>query len=188
MMSAPHSPSCRSNLHRTRSYATDDDFEQLFLTDITEFFRLSLQLTADAAKAERCLIHAMRDCFGRCTISRNFTRVWARRMVIRNAIQLVLGSENEVGGDGKSEFHLQPSEFRIEQLRESAEILDLPDLDRMVFVICGLERLSVLDCALLLKRSPKDVCEAIARAANRVAFAECHNHTGTITACRTVAF
>jgi hypothetical protein len=109
-------------------------------------------------------------------------------MVIRNAIQLVLGIENNPAGDGTSEFHLQPSEFRIEELRESVEILDLPDLERLVFVICVLERLSVLDCALLLKRSPKDVCEAIARAANRVAFAEGHSHTRTITACRTIAF
>ena len=186
-MSALHSPSCRNNPNRTRSYATDDDFEQLFLTEITEFFRLSLQLTADAAKAERCLIHAMRDCFGGGTISRNAMRVWARRMVIRNAIQLVLGIESDLAGDGKSEFHLQPSEFRIEELRESVEILDLPDFDRLVFVMCVLERLSFLDCALLLKKSPKDVCEAIARAANRVAFVEGHNDTGAITGCRTIA-
>jgi DNA-directed RNA polymerase specialized sigma24 family protein len=108
-------------------------------------------------------------------------------MVIRNAIQLVLGIDNDLAGDGKSEFHLQPSECRIEECRESLAVLELPDFDRLVFVMCVLERLSFLDCALLLRKSPKDVCEAMARAANRVAFAEGHNPTGTITGCRTIA-
>lgn len=188
MISAAISPSQQDNSNRTRPYATSDDFEQLFLTEITDLFRLSLQLTADAEKAERCLVHAMRDCFGGSIISRHFMSVWARRMVIRNAIQLVLGIDNDLASDAGSELQLQPSEYRIEELRESVEILDLPDLDRLVFVICVLERLSVLDCALLLKRSPKDVCEGIARAANRVALAEGLNPTGTTTGCRTIAF
>jgi DNA-directed RNA polymerase specialized sigma24 family protein len=109
-------------------------------------------------------------------------------MVIRNAIQLILGIDNDPASDAGSEFQLQPSEYRIEDLRQSVAILNLPDLDRLAFVICVLERLSVLDCALLLKRSPRDVCEAIARATNRLALAEGQNHPGTTNACRTIAF
>ena len=67
---------------------------------------------------------------------------------------------------------MQPREYRIEALRDSLAILELPDFDRLVFVICVLERYSILDCALLLKRSPKDVNDARVRAINRVVSAE----------------
>lgn len=81
MISAPHSTGYRRISNETQPYATDEDFRLLFETEITDFFRLSLQLTADVEKAERCLILAMRDCFGRNTIARSFLRIWARRML-----------------------------------------------------------------------------------------------------------
>ena len=184
-MSTPHSHrNCRGS-NETRSYATDEDFQQLFATEIADFFRLSMQLTADAQKAERCLILAMRDCFGRNTIARGFAQVWARRMVIRGAIRIVLGIDNDHVSDERSEFHLQPTAYRIEELRESIAVLDLPDFDRIAFVICVLERLSVLDCALLLRTSPKDVNGAIVRATNRVTSVGCRNHTDTTRTLRT---
>lgn len=99
MIGALHLLTHRRNSNEARSYATDDDFQQLFATEITEVFRLGQQLTADAEKAERCLI-----------------------------------------------------------------------------LICVFERLSILNCALFLRRSPKDMNDAIVRATNRVAFVEDQNH------------
>jgi hypothetical protein len=158
------------------TYATIDDFQRLFAREMTDLFRLSLQLTADAGKAERCLILAMRECFANSTVSKEWALVWARRMVVRNAIRLVLETEdgmpNDVCSEAGPDFHLQPREYRIEALRDSLAILELPDFDRLVFVICVLERYSILDGALLLKRSPKDVNDARVRAINRVVSAE----------------
>ena len=185
MTCALHFPSHQRNADETRSYATDDDFEQLFVAEITDFFRLSLQLTANAQKAHRCLIHAMRDCFGKSTISRGIARVWARRMVIRNAIHLILGIDNDNASNAGGEFHLQPSRYQTEELRDSVAVVDLPDVDRLAFVICVLERLSILDCALLLRKSPKDVNDAIVRAMNRVASLEDRNHSETLITFRT---
>jgi hypothetical protein len=176
MIGSLHLLTHRRNSNEARSYATDNDFHQLFATEITEFLRLALQLTADAETAERCLILAMRDCIGRSNISRNFAQVWARRMVIRNAIRLVLGIDNDIACATEPEFHLQPNEYRMEELRESIAVLDLAEFDRMAFVICVLERLSILDCALLLRRSPKDVNDAIVRATNRAASVEDQDH------------
>ncbi len=181
MIGGLHSLTHRSNSHAARSYATDDDFRQLFATKITEFLRLALQLTADAEKAERCLILAMRDSFDKSNISVNFAQVWARRMVIRNAIRLVLGIDNDIACDTEAEFHLQPRAYRIEEPRESIAVLDMAEFDRMVFVICVLERLSIMDCALLLRRSPKDVNDAMVRATNHVASLENQNHHPTAT-------
>ena len=54
-------------------------------------------------------------------------------------------------------------------IAESESILDLPEFDRFVFVICVLERYSMLDCALLLGRSPREVNEARQRVGKQVA-------------------
>ena len=156
------------NLHRSSSktaasYATEEDFNQLFAAEINDLFRLSFQLTADVKKAEQCLILAMKDCSGARTIFRDFARVWARRMVIRNAIRLVESSDS----DGVCD--VQSSGLENENHLKMAPVLDLPEFDRLAFVICGLEHLSIQDCALLLRKSPKDVNEAIARAENQLA-------------------
>jgi len=157
-------------------YATTDDFQRLFAREMTDLFRLSLLLTADVEKAESSLIFAMKECFANSTVSKEWALIWARRTVIRNAIRLVLDTENAIPGDICDEsgtgFHLQSSEHRIETPQDSLAILALPDFDRLVFVICVLEQYSIMDCALLLKRSPNDVNDARVRAINLVVFSE----------------
>lgn len=148
---------------KTASYATEDDFNQLFTAEIDGFVRLSLQLTADPKKAEQCLVLAMKDCRGAKSTFRDFARVWARRMVIRNAIHLIPSADSDSACD------VQSSELRNENHLKMAPVLDLPEFDRLAFVICALEQLSIQDCALLLRKSPKDVSEAIARAENQLA-------------------
>ncbi len=168
------------------AYATMGDFQGLFAREMTDLFRLSLHLTADVEKAERCLILAVSECFANTTVSKGWAAIWARRTVVRAAIRLVLGAEFampiDICGDAGPDFHLQPSEYRVEALRDSLAILELPDFDRLAFVICVLERYSVLDCALLLKRSPKDVNEARVRAINRVVSADERDRHDSTTA------
>jgi DNA-directed RNA polymerase specialized sigma24 family protein len=185
MISSLHLARHRRNSNETRSYATAAGFQELFTREMTDFFQLSLQLTADANKAERCLTLAMKDCFGMSTLLKGFARTWARRMVIKHAIQLVLGINNEFARDAESEFHLQPSRYPIEELRESVAILALPNFDRLALVICVLERLSILDCALLLRKSPKEVNDAIMRATHLIAYVADRNHTETTKTPRT---
>lgn len=171
------------------SYAAADDFQRLFARNMNDLFRLSLQLTADAETAERCLILAMRESFANSTVAKEWALIWARRTVIRNAIRLVLGARNTIPSDidceEVSDFHLQPTEYRIEALRNSLSILELPDFDRLVFVICVLERYSILDCALLLKSSPKVVSAARVHAINKVVFANERNRRESTTALST---
>jgi DNA-directed RNA polymerase specialized sigma24 family protein len=152
--------------------ATSKDFEQIFADEMTDLFRLALFLTADAEQAESCLILAMRDCFSRSSVSRTRVHTWARRMVMRNAIRLVWETPRDILGESAFEFYLQPSEHRLEAMRESIAILTLPGFDRLAFVICVLERYSILDCALLLRKAPQDVHEAVVRATDQVVSAE----------------
>ena len=185
MKSALQFHSDRFRLIEEDTYTTTDDFQSLFAKEMSGLFRLSLQLTADAEKAENCLILAMRECFVNSTVSKRWALIWARRTVVRSAIRLVLGNEDAMPidfcGDAGPDFHLQPSEYRIEALQDSLPILELPDFDRLVFVICVLERYSILDCALLLKRSPKDVNDARVRAINQVVSAEERNRHESAT-------
>lgn len=170
----------KSKLSQEDTFATPLDFQRLFAREMNDLFRLSLQLTADAEKAESCLIFAMRECISNTTVSKRWALTWARRTVVRNAIRLASGIEPVVPYDVDCEaepgFHLQPSEIRIAALQDSPAILELPDFDRMVFVICVLERYSILDCALLLTRSPKDVNEARLRAITQVVSSKERNH------------
>jgi hypothetical protein len=152
---------------------------------MASFLQLSLQLTAYANRAERCLALAMKDCFGTGAIHKGFARTWARRIVIKHAIQLVLGINNEFAGDGEAEFHLTPSRYPIEELRESVAILALPNFDRLALVICVLERLSILDCALLLRKSPKDVNAAIVSATIQITSLPGRNDPEITTTLRT---
>ena len=183
MISFLHLARHRSN--ERRSYATDADFQELFTREMTDFFQLSLQLTAETNKAERCLTLAINDCFCTNTIIKGFARTWARRTVIRIAIEEVLGINNDLARDVEFESHLQPSRYRLGDLRESLSVLELPKFDRLVFVICVLERLSILDCALLLRKSPKDVNNAIVRATNQIASLPKRNDTELATTSRT---
>lgn len=160
--------SCRVSAKKRVLHATAEDFEQVFAIETTDLLRLSLLLTADAEKAENCLILAKRDCCFRSSVLKDRVHKWARRMVMRNAIRLVLGTRNDIVGESAFEFHLQPSDYRLEAMRESVAILTLPDLDRLVFVICVLERLSILDCALLLRKTAQEVDDAILRATSQI--------------------
>ena len=92
-------------------------------------------------------------------------------MVIRNAISLVMCpggkppvNTNKTADNGLIGFSIEDS---LGACAVSESILDLPEFDRFVFVICVLERYSMHDCALLLGRSPRDVNEARQRLGNQ---------------------
>lgn len=185
MKSALQFHSNQFNLIEKNTYASKDDFQRLFAREMIDLIRLSLHLTADAEKAESCLILAMRECVASSAISKEWALIWARRKVVCNAIRLVLGTKdattNDIHCETGPDSHLQAGEYRIEALRDSLAILALPDFDRLVFVICVLERYSIVDCALLLQRSPKDVNDARIRAIYQVVTAEERNRHESLT-------
>jgi len=117
------------------TYAVNDEFQQLFATEMTDLFRLALNLTADIEAAERCLILAMRECLqSHCAFnSRKLSRAWARRVVIRNAIHLVQEQESRKldGSLAKTTSHVQsqPNQYRTTAGPESLAVLNLPDFD-----------------------------------------------------------
>lgn len=153
-------------------YANKEEFARAFESERAALQRLALLLTANKEAAKRCLILALRECLASGSVSQGWVPSWIRRMVIRNAISLVmdrgchsLPNANHEADNGSIEF--SPDDWQG-AIPESKAILDLPELDRFAFVICALERYSMHDCALLLGRSPRDIDEAQQRAANQV--------------------
>jgi DNA-directed RNA polymerase specialized sigma24 family protein len=153
-------------------YARKEEFASVFESERAGLQRLALLLTANSEAAKRCLIRAFRECITGSSVSREWVLSWTRRMVIRNAISLVMGpggqrfvNTNDDAGNGLIAFSPDDS---LATIAESESILDLPEFDRFVFVICVLERYSMHDCALLLGRSPREVNEARRRVGNQV--------------------
>ena len=154
------------------AYASKEEFVSLFESERMALQGLALLLTANSEAAERCLVLALRECIANCSVSRDWVLAWARRVVIRNAINVVMESEEQSFAGmncnaeiGSVAFSEDDSLGHIANLQS---ILTLPDLDRLVFVISILERHSIRDCALLLGRSSRDISEARQRAADQI--------------------
>jgi hypothetical protein len=138
----------RKKAFNESKYANKDEFVSAFESEKTALYRLALLLTLNPEDAALCLALGLKECLDNSSVYTDWVYTWSRRVVIRTAIRLVMDSEahSSVGVD-------------VDSVTELA-IVDLPDFDRFVFVICALERYSLHDCALLLDRSPRDVCEA----------------------------
>src|SRR5580692_4932163 len=132
------------------AYASKEEFVSVFECERAALQRLALLLTPNSEIAMRCLSRAFQDCIASCSVSREKVFSWTRRMVIRNAIGLIDGyggdsfvSTNDGADNGLFAFCPDDSPASID---EYEAILELPECDRFVFVICVLERYSTQDC------------------------------------------
>ena len=153
-------------------YASKEEFARTFECERVGLQRLALLLTANRDDAKRCLILAFQQCVASGSVSHGWVLSWTRRTVIRSAISLVMGfrrplfvNTNDDADSGVIAFSPDDS---LPTIAEAESILDLPEFDRLVFVICVLERYLIHDCALLLGRSPRDINEALQRVVNQV--------------------
>ena len=153
-------------------YARTQDFFSVFECERVGLQRLALMLTANSEVVRGCLIRAFRECISSNSVSKEWARSWTRRVVIRNAISLVMSPEAESFGnksdDADNGLFAFSHDDSLSAIAECKWILNLPELDRFVFVICVIERYSMYDCALLLDRSLRDINEARQRVGNQV--------------------
>src|ERR1700729_237503 len=96
---------------RPMSYASSDDFRQVFDEDMNRLYLLSYLLTADREKAEQCFVSGLDDAIEGNPVFKEWARSWARRVIIANAVSTInpqpmkeLGrlSSAPVGGNGKT--------------------------------------------------------------------------------------
>ena len=144
-------------------YAVRNDFCRLFSEEMSSLFLLALLLTSDAKTAEQCFAAALEDCLKANDVFKDWTRTWARRAIVQNAISMMhLAPE-----------HTTESANRLPAMRDVtapdsgwpfATVMQLPAFQRIVFVLSVLESYPDQECKVLLDCTRLDVVEARTRA------------------------
>ena len=166
----------RTGLAGWANYTTAEEFESLFESKRASLLRLAFLLTASSEKAEQNLSLALKECRLNASVAIDWILPWARRAIVRHAIQLVLPpvsalAARTLNGDPHDGNSQATTELTLRRV-DVQSILKLPEFERLVFVITVLEGSSILDCALLLARSPKEVRDAQKRAIGIASFLE----------------
>jgi len=144
------------------AYATHRDFCRVFSEKMDRLYLLALLLTADAGKAEQCLVAGIGDSVVGNRIFKEWAYSWARRTVIQQAIRMMEPAQKRLAPANTELVGLE-IEPRL------ASILKLDVLERFVFVMSVLEGYSSQDCSILLGCSRKVIVDARARALEQLA-------------------
>jgi hypothetical protein len=165
MIGRTHIPVRRPNADH---YASCEDFRRTFSEDLNGLFQLSFLLTVDPEKAERCFVSSFEDCVTGNPVFREWAHSWAKRTIIKNAIEeskpRPRHSNSPLSATNIGQLSRGPGgHFEIDA------VLGLEDFERFVFVISVLEHYSEHDCALLLGCSVQQFREARTRALRHIA-------------------
>lgn len=153
-------------------YATADDMQKLFVAAMKDLFCLAFLLIANSERAEDCVIRSMRECFRNRYILKERLPDWVRDSVVRNGMKIVRDIDGLSFGDAPRDsipLVPEPSQPSIGTTDYSAGILELSNFDRLVYVICILERYTSGRCAMLLGMSREQVWDARNRALAHIA-------------------
>jgi hypothetical protein len=144
-----------------KRYATHEEFLKIFGEDMNGLYQLSLLLTGDHQKGERCFVAGIEDCAKENRVFAEWAGAWAKRVVVKNAIRELNPRRSH------SNSSVLPTVFSHNQQARGPTgqfalevVLCLPDFERFVFVLCVLEHYREHECALLLGCSASEVRDA----------------------------
>jgi DNA-directed RNA polymerase specialized sigma24 family protein len=147
-----------------------EDFRNVFTEEMNKLHLLALLLTGDEGKAEQCFVAGIEDSVRSNSVFRDWAHSWAKRTIIKNAIEAIQPRSGVPGGFSRTTLHKKrtlPSSSALHV--ELQRVLTLEDLDRFVFVMSVLEGYSEKECSLLLGCSPGEVHDARTRALDYIA-------------------
>jgi hypothetical protein len=127
------------------------------IEEMQSLYLLSFLLTADHDKAEQCLLSTIGEGPEGIGVFVDWTRLWARRAVIQQAIDLIVPAPEHA--EDVSRISLTEPARWADSIPFAA-ILLLDAFERFVFVISILEGQSDEECAILLRCSRRDVMMA----------------------------
>jgi hypothetical protein len=131
-------------------YATREDFIKVFHEDMNGLYQLSLLLTGDHEKAEKCFVGGIEDCVKENRVFREWARSWAKRIMVENAIRELKPRPSFPSSPSATVFsHSEQSKGSGGHF-DLGTVLGLRDFDRFVFVMSVLENYSHHECALFL--------------------------------------
>lgn len=157
----PHATKALTN----SNYAVTDDFCKIFAEQTDSLYLLALLLTGDHARAQECFVAALHDCLRAKTVFGDWAQSWARRTVVRKAIEAIDPRRTR----GNPQRIPTGSLAKEEVSTAFTAILALENFDRFAFVMTVLEKLSDQDCKVLLECSRQDLVDARVRAMRSVA-------------------
>ena len=142
-------------------HASSADFCQLFAMEMASLYKLAFLLTASHKKAEQCLLAALEEALGVHGVHKPWALSWSKRAVIKKAIHMTL-IDPVHPGSRRDDWECREYESAAGSVINA--ITRLAPLERFVFVLSVLERLSYQDCAVLLNCTPQNVSDARIRA------------------------
>jgi len=151
-------------------YATHEEFLKIFDEDMNGLYQLSLLLTGDHQKAERCFVVGIDDCAKENRVFREWARAWAKRVIVKNAIRELNPRRKDSSSCSIRTVlsHNRQSSSPIGHF-DVDSVLGPADFERFVFVLCVLERYREHECALLLGCSPSEIREGRTQAIEELA-------------------
>jgi len=147
-------------------YGSREDFCRISNEDLNGLYQLSLLLTRDPQRAERCFVAGIEDWAKERPAFGEWARSGAKRIVVESAIRdlkprpshshsslpaTVFSYRGQLSSSSGGHFELEA-------------ILALEDFQRFVFIISVLEHYSDHECALLLECSVSEIRDARIRA------------------------
>ena len=153
-----------------KQYATHEEFLKIFDEDMNGLYQLSLLLTGDHKKGERCFVVGIDDCAKENGVFREWASAWAKRVIVKNAIRELNPRRNDSSSCSIPAVfsHNRQSTSPIGHF-DVDSVLGLADFERFVFVLCVLEHYREHECALLLGCSASEVREARTQAIEELA-------------------
>jgi DNA-directed RNA polymerase specialized sigma24 family protein len=160
----------KSRIQEPMPYATPADFCRIFESNMNRLYLLSYLLTGDHKRAERCFVGGLETSRSSNPVFKEWAESWARRMIIRNAIQMI-GPAPAEAYSAPGSLQNVPQRAAGSSAAEPAEIeavVELPVFERFVFVISVLEGYSDQECSLLLDCNRSDVVAARSHALQQI--------------------
>ena len=143
---------------------------------MASLYLLALLLTGDHDRAEQCFVAGIEENAEANNVFKLWAHKWARRAIILNAIRIL---EPHPDGENTSLLPVDPVNASRSLIDSDLFfVLALNDFERFVFVMSILERMSDVECAVLLGYSVERVRDARVEALQQIAAAWASLHPG----------
>jgi DNA-directed RNA polymerase specialized sigma24 family protein len=146
-------------------YATAANLMEIYNEEIRSLHLLSLLLTADPEKADKCLMDSLEECLHGMDVFLERALLLARRAIIEKAIMAVRFTKDRLKCPSPATAH-RHSKWANDNF--IGAIFALGNFERLVFVMSLLERQSDDDCCELLACKQYDIESARSKALRKL--------------------
>ena len=144
-----------------RKHVSSADFCRIFVEEMTSLYKLAFFLTTNHERAKRCVLAGLESSLSESNVHIQWARLWSKRAVIKSAVAMTFIPLAPYVGRRDD---WEEAEFESLPGTVINAVTQLAPLERFVFVLSVLERLSLRECSVLLSCPLECVLEAQVRA------------------------